>query len=195
MKESKIDKDRIAELTELLSEASRRLREDQTQYDSKLENLNSQLTHYQKAIETQRKEHEKLVSNAFKAREEAIHRTKELAATLEEKELVIQHFSQGEAERKRELVLENQRLREELVRSSGHFVRVMEKIQQESRDITGDVMNQRNRLQLLSTQQTKLRNILNQLMGRRAAGEGSSSSEEVRCLWMAVGIETDEGRA
>lgn len=160
----------MAELSHLLSVSAQRLREDRLGYEEAVAKLNGQVAEYQASIDTQRQEHDKLVSNALRARDEAVARLQSLESTTAENNLLLQRYSEDERERRRELLDQIQALGDRNRDNCNRFQHSLSSVQQVVRELCADVMAERNKLRTLSTQHMKLRGILLELT-RRAPAE------------------------
>ena len=83
---------------------------------------------------------------------------------------LLETYGEEECDRRNDLTLEIKRLKEEKNAHCNHFDNSLAAIQQFVRKLSSEVMIERNKLRLLSTQHLKLRNILVELTGKEHGG-------------------------
>ena len=162
----KFDKERIQELSALLTLSSQKLKDDRLMYDKQVVQVTNLMSENQMAMELQRKEHEKLLNNAINARDDALEQVNNLMIINKQNEHLITSYSKEEQERRKELLGEIKILKDTIHDNANHFVVSLNAIQQVVRKMCTDTMNERNRLRNLSAQHMKLGNILSEITGK-----------------------------
>ena len=166
--ELKFDKERIQELTALLSLSSQKLKDDRLMYDKQVVQVTNLMSENQMAMELQRKEHEKLLNNAINARDDALEQVNNLMLINKQNEHLITTYGREEMERRKQLLSEIKMLKDTIHDNANHFVVSLNAIQQVVRKMCSEMMSERNRLRNLSAQHMKLGNILSEITGRQS---------------------------